>query len=193
MTTNGKLFLGFFNIISVTFRVITYIVGMMLFSTCIKLLVFVMEIKLFKRDSVLHKKKKCMAMTSFFFIITWFVATSLLFSLHPTLSYGEAFYSVLCDMLTVSYHPIQTPWYDINRLPWLFTLSHFLYYVQMSLVTSLFKMVVDGVVTKRSGICCMALISNESKTYNVTCPKCLVVEIELEQIKRMRELRQSVA
>ena len=194
LTSSAKLFLGFFNTISVIFHVVTYTVGMMLFSTCIKLFVYTIEMNLLKKDLVPLTQKKCIAMTSFFFIITWFIATSLSSSLHPSLLYGEAFYGVLCDMLTVSYdQSMETPWYDINQRPFLFTFSFLLYYVQMSLLTSIFKMVVDAVIIKRSGICCMALISNESKSYNVTCPKCLVVEIEMEQIKKMRELRQSVA
>ena len=189
--------MGFFCVLVILSHVITHIIGLMLASTLVKLLVYMSKGKHEPTTLPARKEQKCLALTSFFLLSAWLLAAGLLSSVHPSLSYAESFYCVLGDMLTVGFHSYlddsKTPWMEINQNPLLFTLSFLLYYVQMSLVALLFKTVVDAVVTKRSGLCCVALLGNETKSYEVTCPKCLMVEMEMEQIKRTRQLQQSVA
>ena len=85
------------------------------------------------------------------------------------------------------------PWVMINQKPVAYGIYILLYYIEMSLLLVLLQEVSARLISKRSGLCCIAKIYNARKKYSVTCPKCLMVEKELEQIKKMKQLQESAA
>jgi len=194
LSGNGKIFSAFFYPVTIIITIITYILGSMLVRACLKFIIVSTETHLLKHNTVERLEMKVITSTTILFITLW-LAMSALFNIFNSTStgYDEACFQTLSEILTIGHDSdiFGQPWTNINKQSMCYAFYIIMYYVEMSVVTLLVKMLLTNVISRGSGLCCIARLYKAREKYSVTCPKCVMVEKELNFIRQMRDLRQT--
>ncbi|XP_066913604.1 uncharacterized protein [Clytia hemisphaerica] len=199
LSGKGKVFVMFYNVIAITLNVTTYIVGSMFTSTAVKICIYAFETHVLKRNAVLNKQTKFCFSILVLFIIFWLILAAFFETIFidDISSFSEACFQTMSEIMLIG-HQLdifghKEPWEMVNQKPVAYGIYILLHYVEMSLLLLLLQEISVRLISKRSGLCCIAKIYNARKKYSVTCPKCLMVEKELEQIEKMKQLQESAA